>query len=139
MPALLIVCLFSCSSKSGTGSSPSDTASADGLKLVLGVSPRQGFAPLRVTFRGELQGVNENSEEHYCLQEEWDFGDGSVSTEKPNCDPHSPDTKIKTEFFADHVYETQGTYTVRLVLGDEKVRSRQTTVVVIERDSEYRN
>jgi hypothetical protein len=127
---LVFIGIFSCSartSQQGSGSA------APGVRLTVGASPRQGFAPMRVTFHGVLQGVAEQNKDYFCLQEEWDFGDGAKSSEKPNCDPSSAETKVKTEFFADHVYENEGTYIVRLVLGDEKVRSRQISVVVLER------
>jgi PKD repeat protein len=104
--------------------------------LTINAAPRQGFTPLRVTFRGELEGVVANDEEYYCLQEIWDFGDGAKSSEKPNCDPYSAESKVKTEFFMDHVYEKAGRYTVRLMLGEEdneKIKSRQTSVAVLER------
>ena len=103
--------------------------------MTITASPRQGFEPLRVTFRGVLETPDANDKDLYCLQEEWDFGDGAKSTEKPNCDPHSSDTKIKTEFFTEHVYEKFGNYSVRLSLGDEKVRSRQIAIVILERNT----
>jgi hypothetical protein len=135
-PAFLFLFLAACSSKTASNGT-SDTSVPGGAVIAISAAPRQGFAPLRVTLRGELRGVDENNEEYYCLQEEWDFGDGAKSTEKPNCDPYSPDTKVKAEFFADHVYEKHGNYTVRLVLGEKKLRSRQITVSVIERDRGY--
>ncbi len=118
-----------------SGQSPKQAGSnaPSELKLIVEASPRQGFVPFRVTFRANLEGVPENDQEHYCLQEEWDYGDGAKSTEQPNCDTFTPETNIKTEFFAEHTYEKQGNYTVRLVLGDKKVRSRQVSVVVLER------
>ena len=105
------------------------------MKLSITGSPRQGFEPLRVTFRGLLKVADPNDKELYCLQEEWDFGDGAKSTEKPNCDPHSADTKIKTEFFTEHVYEKYGNYTVKLTLGDKKIRSRGIAIVILERNT----
>ncbi len=130
-PALLFFLITACSGKMDQQAS---AASSSKPKLNISASPRQGFAPLRITFRGQLEGVEPNDKEYYCLQEEWDYGDGAKSTEKPNCDPHTPDSKVKTEFFTEHVYERHGNYTVRLVLGDEKLRSRSVTVIIVERD-----
>jgi hypothetical protein len=134
-PVLLLFFVAGCSSKSSpqTGVNGSD----GGAIITITATPRQGFAPLRISFRGELEGVEPNNEEYYCLQEEWDFGDGAISSEKPNCDPFSPDSRVKKEFYADHVYDTAGNFTVRLVLGDEKVRSRQISVVIVDRDRGY--
>jgi PKD domain len=131
-PAFILVFTVACSSRPASQGSTS-TPSSEKIKLEVNASPRQGFAPLRVTFRGNMENVD-STEEYYCLQEEWDFGDGAKSTEKPNCDSYSADAKIKTEFFTEHLYERHGNYNVRLVLGDDKVRSRQVTVVIVERD-----
>jgi|GEM_PF-5162946 len=135
----LIVVLFSlvaCSGHPANEKDPAERASKSGVKLNLDASPRQGFVPLHVTLHGELEGAQENDPKYYCLQEEWDFGDGAKSTEKPNCDPYSATSKIKTEFFADRTYEKEGVYTIRLVLGEEgkeQIRSRQVSVKVLER------
>jgi hypothetical protein len=130
----LIIIIAGCSAK--TDPQGSSAASSNQPNLTITASPRQGFTPLRVTFRGELQGVDTNDEEYYCLQEIWDFGDGARSSEKANCEPYSSDSKVKTEFFMDHVYEKEGRYTVRFFLGEEDnetIRSRQVGVVVLER------
>jgi hypothetical protein len=129
---ILLLLVAGCSSR--TARQGSNASSAE-TKLSITASPRQGFEPLRVTFRGLLETADPNDEDLYCLQEEWDFGDGAKSTEKPNCDPHSADTKIKTEFFTEHVYEKFGNYTVKLTLGDQNVRSRQISVVILERNT----
>jgi PKD domain len=129
---ILILLVTGCSSR--TAQQDSATPSSE-TKLSITASPRQGFEPLRVTFRGLLETVDQNDKDLYCLQEEWDFGDGAISTEKPNCDAHSADTKIKTEFFTEHVYEKFGNYTVTLTLGDQKVRSRKISIVILERNT----
>jgi hypothetical protein len=79
-----------------------------------------------------LENVSDHDEEWYCLKEEWDFGDGTVSSEEPQCDPFTPDTKINKEFFADHTYEDEGHYIIRFKIGDDKLKSNQVTVVVLE-------
>src|SRR5947208_15316305 len=50
--------------------------------LDLSAYPRQGLAPLRVTFHAVLQGVAESDSNFKCLYQEWDFGDGRVSGEQ---------------------------------------------------------
>ncbi|MCI0414086.1 PKD domain-containing protein [bacterium] len=129
---LLLLLIAGCSTRAPQQGS---TTPSSETKLTITGSPRQGFEPMRVTFRGLLEVPDENDKDHYCLQEEWDFGDGAKSTEKPNCDPHSSDTKIKTEFFTEHVYEKHGNYNVRLTLGDKKVRSRAISIVILERNT----
>ena len=132
--ALLLLCL-GCSGRPASQQETPDRTSGD-LKLILNAAPRQGFAPLRVSFQGNLSGAAINDRKYYCLQEEWDFGDGAKSTEKPNCDPFGPETKTKTEFFVDHVFEKEGNYTIKLALGEEgkdQIHSRQVSVLVLER------
>ena len=131
---LLFMIIAGCSARSDPQTST--VASSNQPSLTITAAPRQGFTPLRITFRGELQGADSNEERFYCLQEIWDFGDGAKSSEKPNCDPYSAESKIKTEFFKEHVYEKEGRYTVRFFLGEEDnetIRSRQIGVVILER------
>lgn len=113
--ALVLLLLVGCSGHQA----PSDP-STGGVHLSVRADPRQGFAPLHVTFHVNLTGVAENDQNFYCLREEWDFGDGAVSSEAPNCEPFSADTKIAREFFADHVFNNTGIYAVRFKLGDHK-------------------
>ena len=117
------------------GQQESSDPSTKGVKISLSASPRQGFAPLHVSFQANLTGAAANDQKYYCLQEEWDFGDGAKSTEKPNCDPYGPDAKIKTEFFVDHTYEIEGTYSIRFSLGEEgkQIHSGNANVNVLER------
>ena len=89
---------------------------------------------MHVSFNVELQGVSENDKDYYCLHEEWDFGDGAVSAEQPNCETFTKDTKVNLHFFAEHIYEEEGNYTIRFTLGDPvKIRSNQISIVVLER------
>ena len=126
----------------GCSSHPAKEESSGGhdkssVKFELSAAPRQGFAPLHVNFKGTLEGVDPNDEKYYCLRENWDFGDGAASSEKPNCDPYGPEAKIRTDFFADHTYEKEGNYTIRLSLGEEGkevIRSRQISLRILERD-----
>jgi hypothetical protein len=113
-----------------------EAASADtgsGPKLVLSAYPRQGFAPMTVSFNATLEGVSEDDKEYYCLKEEWEFGDGAVSSEQPNCvtDGSSP---TKLNFFVEHTYIEKGSYTIWLILGDKKIRSNQIGISVLESD-----
>ena len=107
-------------------------------KLVLDVSPRQGLSPHHATISARLEGVEDNDQEWYCLKQEWDFGDGAISSEEPQCDPFTPETKILKEFYVDHNYEDPGYYKIRFKLGDDKLRSNAITVVVLEGQNQYR-
>lgn len=103
-------------------------------KLTLTVYPRQGFGPMHVSINGKLDNVSKSDKEFYCLQEEWEFGDGAVSSEQSNCEEFSEGSEVKLQFFAEHIYEDAGTYTIWLTLGDKKIRSNQIAVVVLESD-----
>jgi hypothetical protein len=129
---LSLVLLLQCSSH--TQKETELNTNSDGVKLTLTAHPRQGFTPFHVSFTARLSGVSENSQDHYCLQEEWDFGDGAVSSQQPNCAPYSDTAKIEHEFFADHVFADPGSYTVRFVLGvkENEVRSNPLQVTVLE-------
>src|SRR5262249_42317404 len=104
----------------------------DKVRLMLSAAPRQGFEPMRVSFNVVLQGVASDDEDWYCQKEEWDFGDGAVSSEQPNCDEFSANTPVTTEFFADHLYDNAGQYTIRFTLGNNRLRSNQLSVLVLE-------
>jgi PKD domain len=103
-------------------------------KLTLTAYPRQGFGPMRVSINGKLENVSKKDKEFYCLQEEWEFGDGAVSSEQANCEDFGDSTEVKLQFFAEHIYEEAGSYTIWLTLGDKKIRSNQIAVVVLESD-----
>lgn len=126
----MLFTLVGCSSHQATSSDPSTGS----VHLRLKADPRQGFAPLHVTFHVMLEGVAENDQNFYCLKEEWDFGDGAVSAEQPNCEPYGPETKVNHEFFADHLFYNTGVYSVRFKLGD-RYKSPAVSINVLENRS----
>jgi hypothetical protein len=103
-------------------------------KLTLTAYPRQGFGPMHVSINGKLENVPKGDKEFYCLQEEWEFGDGAVSSEQANCEEFTDGSEVKMQFFAEHIYEDAGSYTIWLTLGDKKIRSNQIAIVVLESD-----
>lgn len=127
---LLLFLQVSCSSHT-----PEANAGSSKARLVLEAGPRQGFGPLHVTFHAVLEGVEEHDQDFYCLQEEWDFGDGAKSSEQPYCEDYTPESTVRTEFFVEHDYEEAGIYSARFTLGDKKIFSRQVNIKVIERSS----
>jgi PKD repeat protein len=105
-------------------------------KLVLTAYPRQGFRPLRISFNATLENVSETDAEYYCLQEEWDFGDGAVSSEKPHCEPFGSDSRVSVTFFSEHIFDDPGNYTIRFKLGDpQKIRSNNLSILVLDRET----
>jgi PKD repeat protein len=136
MLTLLLAAFMSCSSHQGSGAARAKPV------LKLRASPRQGLAPMIVAFNATLSGVSEHDEKYYCMEVSWDFGDGAVSVEEPNCDPFGPDTKITTKFLAEHTYHDLGSYTVRLNIGKEEeqeiVRANSVNIKVLSTDLEKR-
>lgn len=108
-------------------------------KLSIEAHPRQGLTPVNVLFTARLEGVSPNSPDFYCLKEEWDFGDGAISSEQVQCEPYSTNSKIKSEFFAEHEYWDEGNYQAQLTLGDNKVRTRRISIRVIEKGIQSRS
>lgn len=128
---LFLLLHFGCSGHSSPGAGGT-------AKLTLTSHPRQGFAPLRVTLHAVLQGVSEIDVEYYCLREKWDFGDGTVSSEQPNCEVFGSGSKVILEFIMEHVYEEKGSFTAFLTLGDKKLRSNNALVYVLENPLDQR-
>ena len=89
--------------------------SEDPPKLVLTSMQRTGFVPMRVTFRVQLRNVSPTDEAWACLEQAWNFGDGSISAERPNCVGITP--HVETEYLMDHVYTRNGAYSIRFSLG----------------------
>jgi len=110
------------------------SSSGKGPKLTLRADPRQGFTPLRPTFHAQLINVDDTDSKYHCLKEEWDFGDGAVSSQKADCEPLAAGAKIETDFITDHEYQNPGTYTVSFTLGekDNKIRSSKVTVTALQ-------
>lgn len=127
---LFLVLLAGCSSHEPQQTNASEQAKE--AKLSLTSHRRQGFTPLHVTFSAKLTGVDSNDKDYYCLKQEWDYGDGAVSSEEPNCEPFTEATKIEQDFLGDHMYNDPGNYTARFTLGDKKIRSNQVDIVVLE-------
>ena len=57
----------------------------------------QGFGK-RVDVRARLEGDPDDPETYYCLDEIWDWGDGTESVSEPDCDPFEDGTELKTNF-----------------------------------------
>lgn len=101
-------------------------------KLTLKAQPIISIAPSRVTLRAELVGGSNDYEEYYCPTIEWDWGDGTQSESRADCDPYqSGKSEIKRRFTVEHVFRA-GYYQVafRLKRRDKAVASATTTVQV---------
>ncbi len=76
----------------------------------------------RVDVTARLEGDTEDPESYYCLDEIWDWGDGTESVRENDCDPYDGGKEILRDFTDTHHYRP-GEYaiTLRLVRGDRTV------------------
>jgi hypothetical protein len=101
--------------------------------LSLRANPMVAFSPARITVTGDLQGGVNDYEEFYCPTVEWDWGDGTQSEVRADCEPfEAGKSEIKRRFTTDHVYREGGRYRIalRLKRNDKVVTSANITVQV---------
>jgi len=101
--------------------------------LRLKASPTIAFSPARVVLTGDVTGGSGNNEDLYCAAIEWQWGDGTKSNQKADCDPYvAGQSEIKRHFVADRVFDTSGDYHVTLTLKQkDKVVAFGSTLVKI--------
>jgi hypothetical protein len=97
----------------------------------LRVSPRFSFSPAELMFTAELK-VGDDTEEYYCPEVEWEWGDGSKSVQEADCDPWKPDTKIERRYVGRHVFVESGIYETRVTLrkSNQTIATRTIEVTV---------
>ena len=66
-----------------------DSAAVQNKKpsIKLKANPAIGMPPFRVVVTAELTGGSNDFEDFYCASVEWDWGDGTTSEVKADCDP----------------------------------------------------
>ena len=80
---------------------PDLTVMAKRLHMIPPGLKAKGYAQ-RVDFRARLDGGPEDMEEFYCLDEIWDWGDGTESIHEPDCDPYEEGSEVKRDFSDAH-------------------------------------
>ena len=80
----------------------------------------QGFAK-RVGVRARLEGDPDDPETYYCLDEVWDWGDGTESVSEPDCDPFEEGTELKTSFTDTHHFGPGRWVIVLALMNDDDV------------------
>lgn len=112
--------------------------------ISLRASPPVGFPPLRVVMTAELKGGDDDFKDFYCASVEWEWGDGTKSESKIDCDPYEPGkSEIKRRYVEEHTFRSMGVdlsgnqpttqqYRVRFMLkqNNRTVGSGSTTVEV---------
>ncbi len=105
----------------------------DDAELRLRATPRVAFAPADVLFVGQIRGGPDDTEELYCPEIEWDWGDDTTSEQTLDCDPYEPGvTEIRRRFSVRNTYNYGGRYEVRLHLkqGNDVIISGRTRIEV---------
>ena len=99
-------------------SSSAEPAQNKKPSISLKASPPVGFAPLRVVVTAELKGGADDFEDFYCASVEWDWGDGTKSETKADCDPYEAGkSEIKRRYVQEHTFRTSGVLTSPLSSG----------------------
>jgi hypothetical protein len=101
--------------------------------LDLRASPQIAFSPARIVVTAELRNVAPDSEELFCPQVEWDWGDGTQSTAMADCGPFEAGTsETKLRYVQQHTFEYPGRFKVMLRLrrGNQTLVSGSTTLTV---------
>jgi hypothetical protein len=116
----------------GATTAAAGTAKPKSFALELRVTPRFAFSPARLLFVGELKG-GEDSEELYCPQLEWDFGeDGGKSVEESDCPAYEAGMKVERHYSHSHDFPRAGIYNVTLTLSKAgRMLRRQTLQVTV--------
>jgi hypothetical protein len=80
--------------------------------ISLRANPTSGFAPLRVVVTAEVKGGPNDYEDFYCASVEWDWGDGTKSESKADCDPYEAGkSEITRRFVQEHTFRSGGVST----------------------------
>ena len=88
---------------------------ADGPSVTLQATPRVAEAPARIAFSAVLSG-GEDSEELYCPDVEWIWGDGTHSVREGSCPPYKAGEAVQRELTTEHAYAKPARPRVAVVL-----------------------
>jgi hypothetical protein len=88
----------------------------------------EGAAPLTVNFAGELVGGPDDSQEFYCVESMFEYGDGIAQSAIPDCVEWEPGIDVQRRFTSNYIYDEPGEYQVTFSLAG--VESEPVTIVV---------
>ncbi len=84
--------------------------------LDIRATPRMAFSPADVFFTAELKGGDDDTEDLYCPEVMWEWGDGGKSVEESDCDPYTEGAKIERRYTAHHTYFRAAVYSIKVTL-----------------------
>jgi hypothetical protein len=109
--ALLAILVVAVSSGGASGAQRGGDDKKPSLSLK--ATPPVGFSPLRVRFVVDVRGGADDYADFYCPAIEWDWGDGTVSGNSEDCDPHQPGkSTIRRRYAIEHVFRQPGNFQV---------------------------
>jgi hypothetical protein len=130
--AVAVTLAATATSMSASGADEKDKK-VKGPSLTLKSTPPVSFSPARITVTAELKGGDDADSELYCPGIEWDWGDGTISEAKEDCEPFEAGRSvIKRRFVSTHTFTTSGNYQVllRLKRGTKSIVGGATNVQV---------
>lgn len=92
-------------------------------------SPQSGFSPLRVVATAELRGGADDYQDFYCPEIEWEWGDGTRTEQRVDCDPYEAGkSEVKRRYTVERRFDMAGEFRVifRLKQNNKVVGSGQT-------------
>ena len=119
------------SSEPGGGGEAADKGKKPSISLR--TSPQTGFSPLRVVATAELRGGDNHYEDFYCPVIEWEWGDGTRSEQRVDCDPYEAGkSEVRRRYTIERQFPTAGEYRVvfRMKQNNRIVGSAQTLLRV---------
>jgi hypothetical protein len=113
---------------------PSKEQEAKRPKFTLRAQPQVGVAPARISFTAELTGGSDDFEEYYCPTIEWEWGDGTTSESKVDCDPYEPGkSQIRRRYSIQHQFRIPGAFRVYIHLKQkDRVLGSATTTIQVQ-------
>ncbi len=91
---------------------PADALQSKKPSISVKANPTSGFSPLRVVATAEVKGGSNDYEDFYCASVEWDWGDGTRSEVKADCDPYEAGkSEITRRFVQEHTFRSSGVTT----------------------------
>jgi len=112
---------FAAAVSPGGDDEPKLVLDAPRVQLLLPGLAAKGYGK-RVEVTARLEGEIQNPEEYYCLDEVWDWDDGTESVHETDCDPFVSGAEVLRDFRDTH-YMKPGDYEISLALtrGDKTV------------------
>ncbi len=102
------------------------------LTIDLRALPRVASAPATIVFNVDIDG-GEDGEGLYCLVADWEWNDGTRSTEEEECPPFEPgQTKVDRHYTASHEYReaAKPRITVTMRKGDHVLGTASIEIVI---------